>query len=163
MSGRLGTNHSKECRDRIVEAMMNDPIDRHVAESYKKRANRPQEQHDQAEPGPGMASQIINQYRSRTRSDRLLTEKENGLERAMCRVTTNKMDIAEIYSPERTTKVARQMGLRAGWALDLTTADEHGSSLEFDKLEMRNKAVRMLLRDKPTLVIGSPMCTDFSA
>ena len=31
------------------------------------------------------------------------------------------MEVAEVYSPPRVTTMAEQMGLRAGWALDLTT------------------------------------------
>ena len=72
-----------------------------------------------------------------------------------------KMEVAEVYSPPRVTRMAEQMGLRAGWALDLTTHDDDGRAWNFDQLEMRNRAVRRLLRDEPTLLIGSPMCTAF--
>ena len=72
------------------------------------------------------------------------------------------MEVAEIYSPPRVTFMAEQMGLRAGWALDLTTCDDDGREWHFDHLEMRNRAVHKLLKDKPTLIIGSPMCTAVS-
>ena len=54
------------------------------------------------------------------------------------------------------------MGLRAGWALDITTRDKDGREWDFNQLEMRNRAVRRDLQDKPLLFIGSPMCTAFS-
>ena len=52
--------------------------------------------------------------------------------------------------------------MRAGWSLDLTTKDENGRSWDFNKFEMRNAAVREVLKDRPTLRIGSPICTPFS-
>ena len=73
-----------------------------------------------------------------------------------------KVEVADVYSPPRVTKMAEQMGLRSGWALDLTTCDDDGRAWNFDQLEMRNRAVRQLLRDEPILFIGSPMCTAFS-
>ena len=47
--------------------------------------------------------------------------------------------------------------------MDLTTTDENGSPWDFDCVHMRNKATRTSLEDKPTLLIGSLMCTDFCA
>ena len=52
------------------------------------------------------------------------------------------MEVAEVYSRPRVVEMARRMGLRAGWSLDLTTCDEDGKSWDFNQLEMRNKAVR---------------------
>ena len=72
------------------------------------------------------------------------------------------IQVAEVYSPPRVTRMAASMGLRAGWALDLITHDEDGRPWDFDKLEMRNRAARKVLSDKPTLLIGSPLCTAFS-
>ena len=72
------------------------------------------------------------------------------------------MDVAEFYSPQRVTSIAKQMGLRAGWSLDLTTQDIDGRAWDFNVLEMRNRAVRRVLTDKPLLLIGSPMCNVYS-
>ena len=72
------------------------------------------------------------------------------------------IEMAEVYSPPRVTRMAEQMGLRAGWALDLTTCDDDGGLWDFDQLEMRNRAIRKLLKDKPILLIRSPMCTAYS-
>ena len=52
------------------------------------------------------------------------------------------MEVAEVYGPPRAVELARRMGLRAGWSLDITTCDEDGKSWDFNQLEMRNKAVR---------------------
>ena len=78
-------------------------------------------------------------------------------------MTATNMDVAEVYSPERVTTMAKKMGLNAGWALDLTTTDELGRNWDFDCVHMRNKATRKLLEDRPMLLIGSPMCTEFCA
>ena len=72
------------------------------------------------------------------------------------------MDVAELYSPLRVVEMAKSMGLRAGWSLDLTTIDEAGRPWDFNHVEMRSKAIRKVLTDKPRLLIGSPMCTAFS-
>lgn len=54
------------------------------------------------------------------------------------------------------------MGLRAGWALDLTTNDEDGRPLAFDQFEMRNKTMRKFIKLKFTLCMDNPMCVSFS-
>ena len=41
-----------------------------------------------------------------------------------------KMEVAEVYSPPRATRMAEAVGLRAGWALDLTTYDDDGRPWE---------------------------------
>merc|ERR1739836_354698 len=50
----------------------------------------------------------------------------------------------------------------AGWALDLCTRDDRGIPWDFTRTEMRNKAARKVLEDKPLVLIGSPPCTDWS-
>ena len=74
-----------------------------------------------------------------------------------------RMEVAEVYSPPRVAKMAKQMGLRAGWRLHLTTCDENGRPWDFNDKAVGNAAVRELLNDKPRLLIGSPMCGPFSA
>ena len=71
-------------------------------------------------------------------------------------------DISEIYSPPRITTVARRYGLRAGCSLDITTFDVDGRPWDFDDVEMRNRAIRKIVQEKPYVVITSPMCTDLS-
>lgn len=73
-----------------------------------------------------------------------------------------KIEVAEVYSPPRVIAMAKRMGMKAGWASDVTTKDQDVRAWDFNQLEMRNRAVRKLLRDEPTLFIGSQMCTAFS-
>ena len=70
------------------------------------------------------------------------------------------MDVGELFSPPRVNQVANKFQLRPGWSLDLTTVDEDGRPWDFRSIEMRNRAVRKVLADRPLLVIGCPPCTD---
>ena len=67
-----------------------------------------------------------------------------------------KVDISEMFSPERVTTVCEKYGLKPGQAMDL----KHG--YHFDLAADRKKAWDSIIRDEPTLVIGSPPCTYFS-
>ena len=58
--------------------------------------------------------------------------------------------------------MAGAMGLRSGWSLDITTRDTDGRPRNFNEIEMRNRAVRRVIKDQPLFLIGSPMCTVFS-
>ena len=73
------------------------------------------------------------------------------------------IDISEIYSPQRVVEVAKAMGLVGGLSMDITTCDTDGRRWDFSETEMRNRAIRHLIKDKPLLLIGSPMCTAFSS
>ena len=79
------------------------------------------------------------------------------LDQAMLKMLLMNIDVAEVYSPPRVTQMARKMGLRACWSLDLTTTDADGRAWDFNSLEMRNRATRRVLQDRPLLLIGSPM------
>lgn len=50
-----------------------------------------------------------------------------------------------------------------GLALDLTTVDQHGRPWDFDCPEQRARVWDIVVVQKPQLLIGSPMCTAFSA
>ena len=72
-------------------------------------------------------------------------------------------DVAEIYSPPRVTTLAEKYGLLPGLALDLSVTDpDDGLPWNFDKLSKRKKAIQLIKRQDPKLLIGSPMCTAFS-
>ena len=47
--------------------------------------------------------------------------------------------------------------------MDLTTEDELGQPWDFSKEHMKEKARRKLRQQKPDLLVGSPMCTLYSA
>ena len=74
--------------------------------------------------------------------------------------------VSEIYSPPRVTKAASkllpELGVLPGFALDLTTADSDGELWDFDRAEMRERALKIVREEKPYVLIGSPMCTAFS-
>ncbi len=72
-------------------------------------------------------------------------------------------DVSEIYSRPRVTAYVARLGLSPGFALDLTVIDpDDGQPWDFDNPEKRAKALRKVQREKPMLLIGSPMCTAFS-
>ena len=74
--------------------------------------------------------------------------------------------VSEIYSPPRVTAAAKllpELRCVPGFALDLTTVDESGRPWDFDIADNRKRAREMVLSQKPMLLIGSPMCTAFSA
>ena len=75
-----------------------------------------------------------------------------------------KMDIAEVYSPPRVTETAAKMGLKPGWALDLTQVDEEdGQRWDFSVEAKRKKAKEKIKNDKPFMLIVCPMCGPFSS
>ena len=71
-------------------------------------------------------------------------------------------DVSEIYSRPRIAPVAEEFGLRPGWSLDLTTANPKGQRWDFSKVEMRKQARELLIKTRPTVLIGSPPCTPYS-
>ena len=66
------------------------------------------------------------------------------------------VDITEIYSRERVTRLCNKYGLVAGDSFDL----RDGYDLSDPKVQA--KVVSRILSTKPTLFIGSPSCTCFS-
>ena len=53
-------------------------------------------------------------------------------------------------------------GIAPGLALDLTVPDENGEPGDFSRPSMRSKAEKLVDEQKPTLLVGTPMCTAFS-
>ncbi len=74
--------------------------------------------------------------------------------------------VSEVYSPPRVTAALRKMKskfLAPGFALDLTVMDpEDGLPWDFTKAKKREKARDMVRKYKPYMLIGSPVCTQFS-
>ena len=73
--------------------------------------------------------------------------------------------ISEVYSPPRVGELAGRLtkyGCAPGLAFDITTCDEHGVPWDFSLPERRAEAERRIDAERPTLLIGSPMCTAFS-
>ena len=55
------------------------------------------------------------------------------------------------------------MRMKRAWALDLTTLDEQGSPWDFSLASQRKKALKLLEKDKPLLLVACPMCGPFSS
>ena len=73
--------------------------------------------------------------------------------------------VSEVYSAPRVTAAIKQVpGLKLipGFALDLSTVDEHGVPWDFDCPRQQEKALQKQRDEKPAVLIGSPMCTAFS-
>ena len=74
--------------------------------------------------------------------------------------------VSEIHSPPRATAAAKllpELRCVPGFALDLTVKDENGMAWDFDVAENRRRARERVEVEKPLLLVGSPMCTAFSA
>jgi len=73
--------------------------------------------------------------------------------------------VSEIYNSPRVTGTARilnKMGIAPGFALDITTCDDEGHPWDSDIESQKSKGVKLLHDTGPDLLVGSPMCKDFS-
>ena len=66
------------------------------------------------------------------------------------------VDMSEIFSPERVTKLCKSYGFEPGQAMDIQ------NGYNFDHADDRKRPWESVVRDKPKLIIGSPPCTFFS-
>ncbi len=69
--------------------------------------------------------------------------------------------VSEVYSPPRVSGYLAknpQRHLGPGFALDLTTMDEHGNPWDLSDATMQEKALDMVRTQKPLFLIGSPEC-----
>ena len=162
--GRVGYNHSMACRTRIKAEMQQDP-------EYRRLMYKHEVQQEAGNIEILTEAQVMekrhNVMKAIATIEKNIRETTLNMERQLTQTMFKhliaKMEVAEVYSPSSVTDMARQMGLRAGWALDISTHDVDGREWDFNQLEMRNRAIRKILQDKPILLVGSPMCTAFSA
>ena len=161
--GKPNYNHSAQCRERILQHMKADPqygnlMEKHGIDVEVANLELVSEiQRGEMLVHVRKAIHHIDQTSGRQRSDT-----ERTIDKAMMEQLITNMHVAEIYNPPRVTAMARSMGMRAGWSLDLTTQDSDGRRWDFNELEMRNRAIRKIAKDQPLFLIGSPMCTAFS-
>ena len=74
--------------------------------------------------------------------------------------------VSEIYSPARVSALAKmcpEYDILPGFALDLTVSDIDGRVWDFDDDEMQRRAWAKIHAEAPLMIIGTPMCTAFSA
>ena len=91
--------------------------------------------------------------------EELRTEAEverDRVDRRMLAMALNGVDVTEVFSPPRVVQMAVRMGMIGGQSMDLKTG------WDFSMRSDRKKAVEMILREDPWLVVGSPPCTMFS-
>ena len=70
--------------------------------------------------------------------------------------------ISEVYSPPRVSIMAEEMGLLGGFALDLTAPGPDGRAWDFTKTGHEARAIGLVNRRRPYLLVGSPPCTAYS-
>ena len=162
--GKFNHNHNEDCRRRIIKLMIGDPEYRSLMEKHGY-LNNPEQSVEmvsevQREEMLGRVRKAIHHINGMVEYRRSSIEKQ--LDKAMMGLLIANVQVAEVYSPPRVTEMAKAMGLKVGWSLDLTTRDSDGKQWNFNETEMRNRAVRLVLKDQPLLLIGSPMCTAFS-
>ena len=160
MTGRVGYNQSSACRERIKAEMQTDPVYRRLMHKH--------EPHHEAGHMETLTQAQVNERRHNVEKavkavERKTRNNPGGLGQqlttTMFQNLLAKIEVAEVYSPPRVTDMARKMGLRGSWALDVTVEDHNERSWDLNQLEMRTRAIRRLLQDEPTFLIGSPMCT----
>ena len=71
--------------------------------------------------------------------------------------------VSEVWSPPRVTKLAHEYDLKPGFSFDIQTNDENGKPWDFDVPAQRRKCIERVIHEKPQFLVGSPMCTAFSA
>ena len=174
--GRLGHNHSQTCRDRIITAMRGDQQYRQLMQRHKQLATEAGVSRVEVDNRAIIDVDVIiedqvNEKKHLThgamkhiKQQQMMRSNNLGsrLNETMLSLLIAHMDVVEVYSPRRVAEIAQRMGLREGWGLDLTTHDEDGRAWDFNHLEMRNRAMRKVLRDRPRLFIGSFTCTAYS-
>ena len=74
--------------------------------------------------------------------------------------------VSEIYSPPRVASAAKllpSLKIIPGASLDITADQENGKPWDFDLVENRLKARKLYDEQRPALLVGSVICTAFSA
>ena len=79
------------------------------------------------------------------------------------RSPTEVLDISAVTFAGAAAKLLPGLGITVGFAIDLCQLDEEGGPWDFDLAEKRPKALDLVLKDKPMMLVGSPMCTAFCA
>ena len=172
--------HTERCRRRILEAMMGDATDKRTVEKQDERAARwlkNQEEEEEQEAAdrlfePREESEDADRDVERIQNENMQEEelsaeamevmvlmKIEQIEAESMLVESIReaaVDIAEVYSPPRVTKIASRFGLKTGEAMDLTTG------WDFTIERHKKAAMKYVKAMKPNLIIGSPECTMFS-
>ena len=74
----------------------------------------------------------------------------------------SKSVIAEVYNPPMVTAEGKKIGLKCGFAFDLTVPDTDGTVWDITKTPCGKKAWARPQKEKPYMLVGSPPCTCWS-
>ena len=106
-----------------------------------------------------ICEEVSDMYKEATYLGASITEEQPELWKELHHI------VSEIYSPPRVTHAARmlpRLGVTPGFALDITTTDENGVPWDFSRDDRKKKATQLVINDEPDLLVGSPMCKDYS-
>ena len=174
-SGRVCINHNDKCRERTMTAMRSDPKYRQLVQKHEVSIgaindnNDDDDNNNKHDHRAGKEIEIVRLMEQRGHVGQAIHVVKQQMRMETCDITTQlyhvmlqmmvpNMDVAGFCSPPRIAGMAAHMGLRAGWGMDVTTQDDDGRAWDFNVLEMRNRAARRVIEDKPLLLIGSPRC-----
>ena len=77
-------------------------------------------------------------------------------------ISVNHVNICEVLSQPRVTQMSGEVGLEPGWAIDVNVKEANGESWGLRKKTDQQEVMKMLARDDPDMLTGSPPCTMFS-
>lgn len=81
----------------------------------------------------------------------------------LCHMGVCKSDVAEVYNPARFTSRCNSFGLRPGFVVDMTVGTTlKGEPWDLTRPEHQAEFKRLLVREKPFMLLGAPPCNAFS-
>ena len=98
----------------------------------------------------------------RYRADELDISLDEAKTIAKYLVEVSGVDVAEIYSPKRFTSQCLKLGLRGGFAIDLTVQKKNGEFWDLNKASDEEELEKLQEEEDPEALIGSPPCTVYS-
>ena len=112
---------------------------------------------------PPHAFRTLEATKKRDRDEPPAEEGSGKRDRTIAEVREIGVDVVEIFSPPRTTKLARACGLEPGWSLDIAHVDEETQrTWDLSDPKTVRLAKQRCRTDRPLCVIASPPCTVFS-
>ena len=160
--------HSERCRRRLSEAVAKDEVDAVIIDRENERIairldDKPEEAEDKEEDmGIDDSADNIGIEGENKDDSEMNEEPSNVYEAVLAKIAeiefetelikaireaSQEVDVAEVYSPPRVTKVASKLGLKPGEAMDLT------NGWDFRLQRHKDAAFTYIREAKPKLVI----------
>jgi len=155
-----GSSSSSSGRGGEIPQAGAEPID---VRAGKRRRDPQHDEEDQDRPTAYQATEQDDDedMEKNTRKRKLDFEPEDMV--GMISMKEGKFDVVEIFSPPRVSERARSRGMNGGWSLDwMTKCPMTGQSWDLRREHVQRKAMALLKRDKPGLLVACPPCTLFS-